>query len=52
MPSASLVPPDQSGIALPAATIARSASRWGSGRVTCVSRVPRVKTSVATPARQ
>ena len=48
-PSPRRVPPDQSGTASPAATSARSGSRWRSGRVTWVSRVPRVKTSTGSP---
>ena len=48
-PSASRVPPDQSGMVRPAATIARSGSRSRSGRVTWVSRVPSVKTSTGSP---
>ena len=49
MPSASLVPPDQSGIASPAATIARSASRWRSARVTWVQSGAEVNTSTGAP---
>jgi len=43
------VPPDQSGTVSPAAMMARSASRSRIARVTRVSRVPIVKTSVPRP---
>ena len=50
--SPSRVPPDQSGMARPAAASACSGSRSRSSRVTRVRRVPRVNTSVDAGARR
>jgi hypothetical protein len=48
----SRVPPDQSGMAAATAAIALSGSRPAISRVTRVSRVPSVNTSVRAPRRR